>query len=82
MGPSAQSIMIGVPGGDFGPAPEVTLGTILKTVYVYGRITCKDAFGTDRRTGYRLIFSGKKTTDTRGVLIGMLAHDTEGNDAT
>jgi hypothetical protein len=86
LAPSGKHIMVGQLGGNTRPAPEITLGQHpTRTVYVYGRITYKDAFGDDRYTEYRLTFGGRevgrKFNDTNGTLCGRLQEDKDGNNA-
>jgi hypothetical protein len=58
-------------------AEEVPLlGTLQGTIYVYGEVRYRDAFGHDRWTKYRLIYGGLE-----GVRPGLLEPDTEGNEA-
>lgn len=53
------------------------IGTVKGTVYIYGEIRYRDAFGEDRVTKYRLLYGGP--TPNRG---GFLKPDSEGNEAT
>jgi len=86
LAPSGKHIMVGQLDDD-SPAPELTLGqNPTRTVYVYGRITYKDAFGDDKYTEYRLTYggrqAGRKFIDTNHVLCGRLQDDFDGNKAT
>ena len=60
------------------------LGTHTGTIYVYGEIRYRDAFGSDRWTKYRLMFGGPEGhpgIEGRGV-DGNMSPCQEGNDAT
>lgn len=61
------------------------LGTKIGTVYVYGEIRYRDAFGKERYTKYRLMYGGadggRKGLDAKGVPIGYLQPEIEGNEA-
>ncbi len=60
-------------------SPEAVplLGTPQGTIYVYGEVRYRDAFGNDRWTKYRLIWGGPE-----GVpLTSSLQADSEGNEA-
>lgn len=67
------------------PAPNVVLGTLVRTVFVTGKVTYKDAFGEDRFTKYRLMYGGPEGGHPEpgkdGSAIGRLQPDTEGNEA-
>jgi hypothetical protein len=52
------------------------VGTEEWTIYVYGEIQYRDAFGKQRYTKYRLIYGGPE-----GGSSGRLCADTEGNEA-
>jgi hypothetical protein len=61
------------------------LGTPQYTVYVYGRVVYEDIFGKQWYTEYRLICGPdgiRKKRDSKGVLMGYMRHDAEGNEAT
>jgi len=61
------------------------IGTKIGTVYVYGEIRYRDAFGKERYTKYRLMYGGadggRKGLDAKGVPIGYLQPEIEGNEA-
>lgn len=70
------------------PIPEQLMplfGTPQMTLYIYGRVTYKDAFGNSRYTNYRLMYGGKESAaplhEENGILTGLLRPDTEGNEA-
>lgn len=52
------------------------IGTPEGTIYVYGEIRYRDAFGAERYTRYRLIYGGEE-----GLRGGLLKPDTQGNEA-
>lgn len=53
-------------------------------LYVHGEVVYKDAFKEPRYLKYRLIYGGpngaRKTLDSKGVEVGLLSMDTEGNE--
>lgn len=61
------------------------LGTKAFTIYVYGKITYRDAFKKQRSTKYRLIFGGREPHGTvvneAGYRMGNMKTDSEGNEA-
>lgn len=61
------------------------IGTPKFTLYVYGEIRYKDAFGKERFTRYRLIHGGtegvRMVRDKDGTENWMLKPDAEGNEA-
>jgi hypothetical protein len=62
------------------------LGTPGGTIYAYGEVRYKDAFGESRFTKYRLIYGGsegvrKLKPDTEGIVTALLKPDTDGNEA-
>jgi hypothetical protein len=60
------------------------LGTPEGTVYVYGEIRYKDAFGTARWTKYRLMYGGGEPVQTStadGYKSALLKPDVEGNES-
>jgi hypothetical protein len=62
------------------------LGTPLGTIYVYGEVRYRDAFGVERYTKYRFIYGGfegvrKSKPDAEGVITALLKPDRDGNDA-
>jgi hypothetical protein len=66
--------------------PNLVLGTRASTVYIYGKILYKDAFGRTRYAKYRLIHGGSEplpnpVVDDKGILTVGLKSDAEGNDA-
>lgn len=66
------------------PLPfNVPLGTYTLSIYVYGQITYKDAFGNSWFTNYRFFFARIEQLykDERGVLCAAMHPDSEGNDA-
>jgi hypothetical protein len=68
------------------PVDAVALGTPTKTVYAYGKVYYKDAFGESRTTGYRFYYGGNEPPGaTRhpddGHFIGILRAHAEGNEA-
>ena len=61
------------------------LGTPQATLYIYGKVTYKDAFGNEQYTNYRLIHGGAEAVrlkNKNGIPTGLLKPDTSGNDAT
>lgn len=68
------------------PAPGANLGTPEATIYVYGRVLYRDAFGEQRQTSYRLIFGGPEAVSpeiarTEQNFTVLLKPDLEGNEA-
>jgi hypothetical protein len=62
------------------------LGTTRGTIYVYGEVRYKDAFGCERFTKYRLIYGGsegvrKSKPDADGLATAFLKPDREGNES-
>jgi hypothetical protein len=70
------------------PIPEdqmPKLGTRELTLYAYGKVTYRDAFGNERYTEYRLMHGGLEPIhmrDKNGIKVGLLKTDLEGNEAT
>jgi hypothetical protein len=56
------------------------LGTPEGTIYVYGRVEYRDAFGEDRWMNYRLIYGG--IDQTHGKIDKGMREDHEGNDTS
>jgi hypothetical protein len=56
------------------------------TVYVFGRVMYEDIFGGEWTTDYRFFCGGpeglRTKKDSRGVLLGLMQPDSEGNTAT
>jgi hypothetical protein len=71
------------------PIPDPLIQLVLHgdpraTLYQYGRVTYKDAFGIARHTNYRLIHGGAEGVhllDKNGVPVALLKPDIEGNTA-
>ena len=67
------------------PAESIKLiGTPEGTVYVYGKIMYRDAFGKERSTNYRLMYGGPESIHNMPeskALEHILRPDVEGNDA-
>lgn len=65
--------------------PELLIGTLENTVYVYGQVTYEDAFGHTRNTSYRYIYGGSEGAsifrNDKGVLFGVMKADVAGNEA-
>jgi hypothetical protein len=82
--PGGKTIMVSGPGQSI-HAPIVTLGNPSRTVYAYGKICYRDAFGKNRTTRYRFFYGGneppRRKTDREGRVIGLLQPDAEGNEA-
>lgn len=62
------------------------LGTTEGTIYAYGEVRYKDAFGGERYTKYRLIYGGsegvrKSRPDAEGLVTALLKPDSDGNEA-
>jgi hypothetical protein len=60
------------------------LGTSMLTLYAYGEVVYRDAFGKQRSTKYRLMYGGRERAilkDVKGVAVALLKPDTEGNEA-
>jgi hypothetical protein len=60
------------------------LGTPQLTMFIYGDITYRDAFGKQRITRYRLMYGGTepmRLRDKGGMAVGFLKPDTIGNEA-
>jgi hypothetical protein len=62
------------------------LGTIEGTIYVYGEMSYRDAFGNARSLRYRLLYGGREgvqpVKNTEGLITGyLLKADLEGNEA-
>jgi hypothetical protein len=60
------------------------LGTMELTLYAYGKVTYRDAFGNQRYTRYRLMHGGGEQIhlrDKNGIAVGLLKPDYEGNEA-
>jgi len=60
------------------------LGTSQLTMFVYGDITYRDAFGKQRITRYRLMYGGTepmRLRDKGGMAVGFLKPDKIGNEA-
>jgi hypothetical protein len=78
IGPGSDSTQI-VPERGAQPIPDVfskDVGTEKWTIYVYGEIRYRDAFGKHRYTKYRLIYGGPE-----GGRGNILCPDVEGNEA-
>jgi hypothetical protein len=62
------------------------IGTPFGTIYVYGEIRYKDAFGENRFTKYRFIYGGNEGVrnskpDSNGVITALLKPASDGNEA-
>ena len=61
------------------------LGTPKGTIYIYGEIQYRDAFGVQRHTKYRYIYGGSQGTPRtmldHGVPCGLIKPDMKGNEA-
>jgi hypothetical protein len=92
--PTAVSVF--APGGDphimvIRQNPPVSeqiaeiLGTPQATLWVFGTVTYRDAFGKPHFTNYRLMFGGMEKVPLRqspqGYKVALLKTDREGNDA-
>jgi hypothetical protein len=84
--PGGESIMIVPKKLPVPPEAVHLIGTLAGTVYVYGELRYRDAFGKQRFTKYRLKYGdengGRRTLDSKGVRIGFFQPEREGNDAT
>jgi hypothetical protein len=90
------AVSIFAPGGDphimvtrhDPPIPEDMMshvGTEKGTIFVYGKVIYKDAFGNNRFTNYRLTYGGSEPVHPRqnplGFKVDLLKTDREGNEA-
>ena len=70
------------------PIPEEHLnsevGTKTWTIYVYGKVTYRDAFSKDRHTKFRLMYGGTEGVPGKDFTSGtlLLVPDSEGNEST
>jgi hypothetical protein len=85
LGPGGKTIMISPEKPALTKEQINLLGTKPElTMYVYGKITYRDAFGENRYTNYCLMFGGAhggRKTVVKDELCGMLQPNVEGNDA-
>jgi hypothetical protein len=83
LGPGGVVHFVAGPGGPALPPQSIALlGTAKSTLYIYGEVYYRDAFGKSRWTKYRYLCKGaediRKVPGTAG---GSLKPDAEGNDA-
>ena len=84
LGPGGTTVMIAAKSQPFSVGDWNMLGTPKHTLYVYGEIVYRDAFGDNRYTRYRLIFGGPqggRKNIIKGTLCGIFNPDSEGNEA-
>jgi hypothetical protein len=86
MGPGTLRIFVNARDVPIAGRSLSLLGTPKGTIYVYGEVRYKDAFGVERYTKYRFIYGGsegvrKSKPDSEGVVTALLKPDRDGNDA-
>jgi hypothetical protein len=86
LGPGSVRIFVNARGMPISGRSLSLLGTPLGTIFVYGEVRYKDAFGVQRFTKYRFMYGGtegvrKSKPDAEGVVTALLKPDTDGNDA-
>jgi hypothetical protein len=64
----------------------IAIGTPQLTIYVYGEVIYRDAFGKERHTRFQFFYGGREPVYQfrdidDGPLYGVMRPDTEGNDA-
>lgn len=82
IGPNDFHIM----AGSWDIPVDLAIGSAQATVYIYGKVVYKDAFGVERHTNYRLMHGGPEPTgfgtkELVGKATVLLRPDTKGNDA-
>ncbi len=84
MGPNCIRIFVNAKNPPIPTQSLPLLGTAKGTIFAYGEVRYKDAFGVDRYTKYRLIYGGREGVRNRtvaGVVTALLKPDTDGNEA-
>jgi len=84
MGPNCVRIFVNAKNPPIPTQSLPLLGTVKGTIFAYGEVRYKDAFGVERYTKYRLIYGGREGVRNRtvkGVVTALLKPDTDGNEA-
>jgi hypothetical protein len=77
-------VMLARPDEPFPEQLMPKLGTPECTLFVYGKVVYRDAFGFQRYTRYRLMYGGLEPIHPRdkgGIKVSLLKPDLEGNEA-